>query len=318
MAAKRKKRGILPLIICLVVIIILIIPVFLFNAENLTLNDNTRATLPGSFVQLPDGVVHYEQKGPADAQIVVLVHGFSVPFYIWDHTYNALAEAGFHVLRYDLYGRGYSDRPKVDCTINLFITQLNDLLTALNIRQPVNLVALSVGGPVAAGFFYSYPGKVHTLCFIDPVVAPVQSGKIFPLNIPVIGEYIMDIALAPFILPRSQADDFYRPDRFPGWEDRYRDQMRYRGFKKALLSTIRSMAGINALPWYKAIGASKISVLFLRGEADKSIPATEMEQFRQAVPQAELHIIKEAGHLPQYEQPGTVNPLLIRFLKGAS
>jgi len=46
-------------------------------------------------------------RGPA----VALVHGFSVPYYVWDPTAPELARAGFRVLRYDLYGRGYSDRP---------------------------------------------------------------------------------------------------------------------------------------------------------------------------------------------------------------
>lgn len=37
------------------------------------------------------------------------MHGFSVPYYIWEPTFAALVQAGLRVLRYDLYGRGYSD-----------------------------------------------------------------------------------------------------------------------------------------------------------------------------------------------------------------
>jgi pimeloyl-ACP methyl ester carboxylesterase len=51
---------------------------------------------------LSNGVVHYELTGSEDAPVVVLVHGFSVPCYVWDPTFEALTEAGFRVLRYDL------------------------------------------------------------------------------------------------------------------------------------------------------------------------------------------------------------------------
>lgn len=34
----------------------------------------------------------------------VLIHGFSVPYYIWDGTFELLAAVVFRVLRYDEYG----------------------------------------------------------------------------------------------------------------------------------------------------------------------------------------------------------------------
>ncbi|MGB7874199.1 MAG: hypothetical protein WBL25_07430, partial [Anaerolineales bacterium] len=77
------------------------------------LNEAARAGAPGSFVQLSDGCSHYELGGPPDGQPVVLVHGFSVPYFIWDPTFSFLTECGFRALRYDLFGRGYSDRPRV-------------------------------------------------------------------------------------------------------------------------------------------------------------------------------------------------------------
>ena len=81
-------------------------------------------------------MVHYELEGPADGQPVVLVHGFSVPYYIWDPTFPALAAAGLRVLRYDLFGRGYSDRPDLPYTMELFVRQLKDLLEALQVNKP--------------------------------------------------------------------------------------------------------------------------------------------------------------------------------------
>jgi pimeloyl-ACP methyl ester carboxylesterase len=54
----------------------------------------------------------------------VLIPGFSVPYVIWDPTFEDLVEKGFRVLRYDLFGRGYSDRPDAIYDLELFDRQL--------------------------------------------------------------------------------------------------------------------------------------------------------------------------------------------------
>ena len=92
-----------------------------------------RRATPGQFVRLTDGYTHYEIAGPPAGHVVVLAAGFSVPYYIWDPTFNALAEAGFRVLRYDYYGRGFSDRPDVPYTQAFYVRQLGELLDSLKV-----------------------------------------------------------------------------------------------------------------------------------------------------------------------------------------
>src|SRR5215471_8625837 len=73
------------------------------NPETRTLDDAARRSATGKFVRLSDGVTHYEVSGPDSGAPVVLVHGFSVPYYIWDSTAAALSSRGYRVLRYDEY-----------------------------------------------------------------------------------------------------------------------------------------------------------------------------------------------------------------------
>ncbi|MDX1614419.1 MAG: hypothetical protein R3300_08920 [Candidatus Promineifilaceae bacterium] len=61
--------------------------------ETRLLDERSRAAAPGQFVELAHGFVHYEVAGPEQAQTVVLVTGFSVPYSIWDPTFEALLEA---------------------------------------------------------------------------------------------------------------------------------------------------------------------------------------------------------------------------------
>jgi len=138
------------------------------DQERDTLNDQTRAGIAGSFVRLPHGTIHYQLTGPESGRTVVLVHGFSVPYYIWDPTYDELVKRGFRVLRYDLYGRGYSDRPDEVYGPDLYDGQLNDLLSQLNVSGAVDLVGLSMGGPIVVTFAARHPEKVRSLTLVDP------------------------------------------------------------------------------------------------------------------------------------------------------
>ena len=283
-----------------------------YDQENTSIDDRVRRSFGASFVHLRDGSVHYELSGPKDGRTVVLVHGFSVPYYIWDPTFDALVKAGFRVLRYDLYGRGYSDRPDVVYDADLFDRQLSDLMAALDIRDPVDLVGVSMGGPIVITFADRHPEKVRTISLIDPAY---RTGKrlAFKLRAPLVGEYVMDVFIAPS-LPQSQMEDFYRPERFPEYADKYRPQVRYKGFRRALLSTRRNYSVRDDRQEYQDVGRSGLPVLLIWGKVDRAIPFSVSQEVLNALPHAEFYPIEEAAHIPHYERPETVNPILIRFL----
>ena len=285
-----------------------------FRGETNQLNKATRSQAPGQFVSLVDGMVHYEMVGPADAQTVVLVHGFSVPYYIWDPTFAALTEAGFRVLRYDLYGRGYSDRPDVVYGQDLYDRQLVNLLQALHIEKPVDLVGLSMGGPIATTFTDRHPSQVRRLMLIDP--AGFTSQKAWSarlIQMPVLGEWLLNW-FGDKILVSKLDQDFYQPAQLAQFTKKYRTQMQYKGFKRALLSTLRSGILGDLGQTFFRVGQQKRPVLLIWGEHDHTVPFALNEKVRAAIPHAEFHAIAQAAHIPHYERPEIVNPILLRFL----
>ena len=60
-------------------------------------------------------------RSPQKDKIVVLVHGFSSPQFVWDGIAELLVDAGYSVLAYDHFGRGYSERPRIKYDHNLYI-----------------------------------------------------------------------------------------------------------------------------------------------------------------------------------------------------
>ncbi len=155
----------------------------------------------------------------------------------------ALAAAGFRVARYDTYGRGYSDRPDVKYTSDLFDRQLLQLLDSLGWRDPVDLVGLSFGGPVSAGFAGRHPDRTRSLTLIDPAAGP-SGGSPGMFRVPIIGPMLWQVLAVPGMAD-GQLSDFLEPARWPDWPDRYRVQMRYRGFGRALLSTRNEVARVS-------------------------------------------------------------------------
>lgn len=288
---------------------------FPYLGETKTLNDQTRAGLPGEFIQLTEGVTHYELGGPLDGQPVVLVHGFSVPYYVWDPTFEALCTAGFCALRYDLFGRGFSDRPRAAYDIDFFDRQLSELIEGLELSEPVNLVGLSMGGPIIANFAGRHPELVAKLVLVDPAGVPIDAPSIMKLMlIPGVGELCLGLFGSEALIS-SMTEDFFDPGDVKILQDGYRPQMRYKGFKRALLSTMRGDVLGDSLPLYRSIGEGDLPVMLIWGREDRTTPFAHSQLVCDAIPQIQYHPIDNAGHIPHYERPEVVNPILIEFLR---
>jgi pimeloyl-ACP methyl ester carboxylesterase len=287
---------------------------FPYLGETKVLNNFTRQNAPGRFIQLSDGMTHYEYSGGDEESTVILIPGFSVPFFIYDPTYLGLSRSGHSVLRYDLYGRGWSDRPNVQYDINLFVKQLGELIDKLEIKR-VNLIGLSMGGPIAAAYAMKFPNTVRSLSLIDPVGGrPLDLPVLLKLvKIPVLGEFIIGLVGNPGML-KSIAADFYHSELARPFFDAYKVQLEYRGFKRAILSTLRNHLLGEFLDVYRSVERMKIPVLLIWGCEDATVPFEQHKLLREIFRDAQFHAIDSSGHIPQYEQPDIVNPILISFL----
>lgn len=300
-------------VILVVAVAALAILVRVRSPEARTLDAAARQGVAGRFITLGDGVTHYDVAGPDSGGRVMLVHGFSVPYYIWDSTAQALSAAGFRVARYDTYGRGYSDRPERPYTFDLFDRQLQQLLDSLDWRDSVNLIGLSFGGPVVANFTGRHPERVRTLTLIDPA-AGTDRGLPWFFGIPIIGPALWQVLAVPN-MAAGQFSDFYEPKRWPGWADLYRPQTTFRGFGRALLSTRLANADVSLDSIYARAGATGLPTLLFWGKEDHTVPFERSDGVRKAIPQVQFVPVDKAGHLPHMERTDVTNPRLVEFLR---
>ena len=80
---------------------------------------------PEQFVTLSEGRLHFKYAGPDDGPPVILVHGFSYASWSYNFVGPLLVEAGYRVFALDLYGRGFSDRPKVRHDRGLYLSLIH-------------------------------------------------------------------------------------------------------------------------------------------------------------------------------------------------
>jgi pimeloyl-ACP methyl ester carboxylesterase len=280
----------------------------------LKLDGKTRADLPGSFVELPDGTVHYQFGGPEVGQKVVLVHGFTTPYFVWDNNFNALVEAGFRVLRYDLYGRGYSDRPDIVYGRDLYDRQLLNLLDTMDMKDPVDLVGLSMGGPITGTFTDRHPERVRRLCLIAPAGYPTDNPSQPILSETPVSEEELKKAVDDEALIERIPVNFCKSEAPPEFTEEFRKQMRFEGLNRALVSTLQNMPLHNVQDTFARVGKQDRPVILIWGNQDKLLPVANKDKFKKDIPHIEVHAIDEAGHMINYERPEVVNPLLVEFL----
>jgi pimeloyl-ACP methyl ester carboxylesterase len=289
---------------------------FIYRGESIDLDDPTRKSVKsGSFIKLRDGCTHYELKGISTELPVVFVHGFSVPYFIWDPTFEALTSQGFSVLRYDLFGRGYSDRPRLKNDMNLFLRQLGDLLDGLKLSK-VNLIGLSMGGAIASAFTIYHPQRVHKLVLIDPIgVLPMPLNLLYKAAfLPGLSEMILGLVGTEKMVSNLAAD-FYDKKHINLLQDQFHVQTRIKGFKRSILSTLRN-GMLNGFPMvYKQLGKTRTPILLLWGRNDQTLPLEQSVPVSKLLPDAEFYIIENCGHIPHFERPEIVNQLLIEFLE---
>ena len=280
------------------------------------LTAQTRKRLPGSFIELSAGVTHYEIQGDSAAETVVLIHGNAAPYVTWDRTVGPLCDAGFRVLRYDLFGHGFSDRPKLRTyDRHVYNVQLAELLGALGIPHPVRVVGTSQGGSIGACFAAENPGAVSRLALLAPFfdTLPGSEGAAYRLAVsPILGDLLMRVVSEAKLADISDA--VVSVDAVRELRRQVAEQFRYRGKRRAILANLRGDALKDATSCYRRVGEQGIPLLLTCGTLDQKMPRDSMDRLRALLPQIEYHDIEGAGHLAHYEFPEKVNPLLVRFL----
>ena len=246
--------------------------------------------------------IAYEIIGDSSKPKMVLIHGLFLNSDCWREQIPAF-ESQFCILRYDLRGHGRTTKPKKRFTIRNYVDDLYALLEHLNWNEDLYLVGHSLGGMIALVYGLENPTQVKKMvvadsfCFISQeaitdVLGRANSSKLenFALGISVRGLNPYNEESAQYIA-KMVTDHMTKED---------------------CLRATAASAGFNICENLKSL---KIPVLVLVGKKDITTPVWASEMIHEWLPQSELIIIPDAGHLTIFDHKDEFNDLTLSFWK---
>tara|TARA_R110002012_G_scaffold233652_2_gene406898 strand:- start:11483 stop:12412 length:930 start_codon:yes stop_codon:yes gene_type:complete len=298
------------LVLTMVVIVIAAIPL-LTERYRTPMTDVTRGGASGQFAELSQGVTHYEWLGPPDGPIAVCIHGLTTPSFAWRAITKGLVSMGYRTLTYDLYGRGYSDRPSGAQDRHFFLGQLEELLDNQNVTEPFTVVGYSMGGSIATCFTAAFPDKVSRLILVASAGMGLTSRGLmsFIIQTPILGDWLM-MALFPSIFHRAVNAEQHRPSSVPKVYDMQREQTVYKGYIAAILASRRGILADVLRDEHRSIAAAGIPVLAIWAADDQVIPASAVGCLAEWNRDAKHAVIAGAGHgLPYTHAPEVIEEM---------
>lgn len=128
------------------------------------------ATIPSGLSPVEEGGslelrVHLVDAGPADAPVIVFLHGNPSWSYIWRHQIAAALEAGYRVIAPDLIGMGLSDKPDTmsEYTVDRHVAWMKSLLVDQLALSTATFVLHDWGGIVGMRLAAEQPGLVERM-----------------------------------------------------------------------------------------------------------------------------------------------------------
>ncbi|MBL4585176.1 MAG: alpha/beta hydrolase [Pseudomonadales bacterium] len=271
-----------------------------------------RENLAAVMLESEIGSTRYQIFGEHNTATVVLVHSFNGYIETWNANIDALVNAGYRVVAYDLFGRGLSDRPWTEYNLELFRDQLDSLIKHIGAKD-VHIIGSSFGCVIATDYALHHPENVQSLSLIGPAGWPASEGRNAALDTPVLGELIFHYFGKQLIRPTVEGY-FIDQEKYSSAVEQWDRFASYPGFTRAALSILRHSPVMDYSDGWRQLGKLNKPVVFIWGKQDISFPFSHSEKLPELVPHATLIGIDGAAHWVNIEKATVVNQALISFL----
>src|SRR5271165_4631346 len=271
-----------------------------------------------------DGLnIFYREAGPADAPVVLLLHGFPTSSHMFRNLIPALADL-YHVIAPDYPGYGQSDMPdrtKFAYTFDRFADLVDGLLAQISVTRYAMYV-MDYGAPVGWRLALKHPERVKGLIvqngnpydeglkeFWDPIKAywadssAAHRDALHVLVAPATTkfQYVDGVRDVSRINPDNWLHDQVLLDR-PGNMDIQMDLFHDYGTNVPLYPKFQAFFREREPP-----------TLIVWGRNDKIFPADGAGPYLRDLPHAELHLL-DTGHFALEDKLVVMAPLIHGFL----
>ncbi|PKH49344.1 hypothetical protein CXF68_00970 [Tenacibaculum sp. Bg11-29] len=296
-------------------LLLVVISILIYNYYNEDTNELKIAqdSSGDEYLNLELGKMRYKVYGSENQNTLILIHGFNGYMECWNPNIDSLVHAGYKVVLYDLWGRGLSDRPRVDLKIEIFRNQLNDLIEFIDSKK-VSLIGSSFGCVIASDYTLKYPNRVEKLVFVGPAGWPSDENKPSSLiKVPILSQAVFYFFGQNILKPKVE-NYLYDKKNYNWAVDYWEKYANYDGYTRSALSALKYSPVIDNLEGWKKIGKEGKPILFIWGEDDVSFPFSNAKKAKKLIPGSKVIGIKNSAHWVNIEKPELVNKAIISYL----
>ncbi|HAZ02922.1 MAG: hypothetical protein A2W90_09520 [Bacteroidetes bacterium GWF2_42_66] len=266
---------------------------YIGNNINITVNDLT---------------VSYNDEGPDNAPVIILIHGFPLNKSMWTNQVEALIE-NYRVVAYDVRGHGKSVSGDEDFSIELFVSDLLGIMDVLKIDKAV-LCGLSMGGYIALNAIENYPKRFNALilsdtnCIADSSVAKEKRMKAI--------ENIRENGVEKYA--DESMKNLFAPESFATSKEKIITvkEMIVKTSIQSLCNTLHALSERKET-CYK-LPEIKMPTLIMVGKKDIITPPSTARFMHEKIKGSILNILEHAGHLSNIENPYEFNYQINKFI----
>ena len=263
----------------------------------------------------------YLDGGPPDAPVVVALHGLgatnaSLLPTVWD------LATDYRVIAPDLPGHGVADKPLASYGAAWYGRWLEQFCDVLQLDRCF-LLGNSLGGRIAIEGGLLMPDRVRGLVLLTPSPAFRKLRQF----VPVVRLLRPELAVLPLPIGHGVAvaglrGMFAVPERIrQSWYDAAADEflrvMRDPRGRIAFFSALRQVyveEAFGARGFWERLPGLRPPALFVWGDRDRLVPHGFERHVVQALPGCHSVVLRDCGHVPQFELPAETHGLIRSFL----
>ena len=234
-----------------------------------------------------------------DGHPVILLHAATQSAAGWAYQQPALAAAGYRAIGYSRRGYFRSD-PANPEQPGYGADDLHRLIEQLAL-DTVDLVGAAHGGFFALDYALAHPGKVRSLTIVSSLMGITEP------DYAQVNERLRPAFFASLPHDFQELSPSYRagnPQGLAAWLELT---------QAAVLGKRIRQEAKQPLTW-KKLESIRHPTLLMTGDSDLYTPPALLRMQALHMPHAEVHVVREAGHSPYWEQPVVFNEILLEFL----
>ena len=291
------------------------------------------APATGQFVDAGDTKIFVQEVGAATAPAVVFVHGTGAWSETWRHTLQQVADAGWRAIAIDLPPFGFSERrASLSYAKAEQGARIVRVLDSLGLSRVV-LVGHSFGAGPTVEAALSNPQRLAGLVIVDGALAIQKPGgsiehetfapraihtliRLQPIRDSLVATFVTNPRFSRQLLQSFIADPADATDELVSV---YQQPMSVRGATPAVGRWLPELIDSHDVapsqtPAEYAKLAMPVAVLW--GRLDTITPLDQAERLQALIPQAQLVVLEDVGHIPQLEDPQRFDEALLKVLAG--